>query len=161
MFAGGARCIIPCMSERQGDWEGGASVASPPSGVRFVVNVVVAGGDAVVGRTLELLLGSADSRVIFQPIHLVAESGLLEVADLLVLAPGLTENQEASILAKFTANRGEGASVPVVELVPELREVTEVGQRIRIPWPCRAKELERQTRRALVKAPGAHADGEA
>ena len=117
---------------------------------------MVAGDDAVVGKTLELLLGSANYRVTFVPGVLVNESGMLESADLLLLAPGLSEEQKATILADPALGSSAGAArVPVVELVPDLREATGDEERRFVPWPCRAEELERQIRMALAQATGA------
>ena len=132
--------------------------------VQPVVNVVVAGGDAVVGRTLELLLGSAQYRVGFVPGSLLSEPGMLEEADLLVLAPGLTDEQKATVLTDPSSDPAAGARsvarVPVVELVPDLREATGAGEFRLVPWPCRAEELQRQIRTALAGVQGAGVEEE-
>ena len=154
MHPGGGARIISCMSESHQD-----PIAVPPFAAAFdeapsLVTVVVVGGDAVVGTTLELLLESVDYHVSFVAGPLLNEPGVLEGTDLLVLAPGLTDEQKVTVLAALRFGAHGGSPVPVVELVPELREATSADDRRLVPWPCRAEELDRQIRMALGQAPG-------
>ena len=149
MRAGGIPRIIHCMSDGRDGPEDGDPDTSLFGMSPATVNVVVVGGDAVVGKTLELLLGGSDYSVSFVRGALVGDAALPGI-DLLVLAPGLTEGQEGAVVHAASAGGRPGASgVPVVQLVADLRQATSAGERRLVPWPCRAEELERQMRSAL------------
>jgi len=108
-----------------------------------MINVVVAGGESIVGQALELLLGGNGHRVTFVAESHAVEPGLLTGAQLLVLAPGLDEGRRESLLA-LAAGAVPANSVPVLELVPYLLAAAEAeAGRTLVPWPCRAEELER------------------
>jgi hypothetical protein len=107
-----------------------------------MINVVVAGGESIVGQALELLLGGNGHRVTLVAESHAVEHGLLTGAQLLVLAPGLDEGRRESLLA-LAAGAVPTNSVPVLELVPYLIAAAADAGRTLVPWPCRAKELER------------------
>lgn len=151
--------MILFMRESQAHSEDRVPVAPPYAGLHPVVNVVVAGGDAVVGRTLGLLLESPEYRVDFVAGAHVGWPRALEGADLLVLAPGLTEEQEDAVVSTSYAGAPGDARVPVLHLVPNLREASSSGGNLSVPWPCRAEEMERQIRVVLGRVPEAQAEG--
>ena len=158
MRPNGTRLIIAYMSERRGDSEGKARVYSSSGRVHPKANVVVLGGDAVVGTTSELLLGSAGYRVGFVPESSSSGPGMLETADLPVPGPGLTAKQRPGVLAGLFVGGRSVARTPVVELVPDLREGA--GDPLRVPRPCRAEDLRGRARTVLVGVPGAASDEE-
>jgi hypothetical protein len=116
------------------------------------MEVVVVGGEAVVGQALELLLGGAGHAVSFVSEHLSDEPELLRDAGLLVLAPGLDDRRRESLLAQARGTQAgaSAARVPVLELVPYLLGAAFEGGRLAVPWPCRAEELERYVAKALA-----------
>ena len=122
--------------------------------------MVVAGGDAVVGRTPKLLLENANYQVRFVSRSCLGEPGGLEGANPIVLAPALTQEQEAAALAASAGGTHGVARVPMVGLFPDLPETTSADEHRSVLWPHRAGELERQIRAALDHAPGARTEEE-
>lgn len=113
------------------------------------MNVVVIGGDAIVGQALELLLGGRGHTVRFVNEDLSDEPGLLAEAGLLILAPDLTERRREGLIS-LAAGASPLAGVPVLELVPYHLQTADGAGRIMVPWPCRAEELERYVASALA-----------
>ena len=119
------------------------------SAVAFGV-VLVFGGDATVGRALELLLKSADHDVRFLGESISSESGVLDRAQLLILAPGLSTEVRKDILA-LVGSRTEEAKLPVLELLTDYHEEEQAGTRWFLLWPCRMEELRQQVKAALLE----------
>lgn len=110
------------------------------------MNVVVAGGEAIVAKALELLLGGNGHRVTLVADYQALEPGFLTGAQLLVLTPGLDEDRREALLAMASGavpGAVPPAGVPVLELVPYLLAAAVEAGRTLVPWPCRAEELER------------------
>jgi hypothetical protein len=122
-------------------------VTSPPAATLGVV--LVFGGDATVGRALELLLQSADYDVRFLGEHISSESGVLGRAQLVILAPGLSTEAREYILT-LLGSRTEEAKLPVLELNTNYQD-KQAGTGWFLPWPCRTEELKQQVKAALLK----------
>jgi hypothetical protein len=119
--------------------------------------VVIVGGEVLVGRTLELLLRSADCKVRFLSEPSLGESEMLDGIRLLILAPGAnTESREAA-LALISARTAE-ARIEVLELADD-RQGALVGAREVLPWPCRIEYLKRRVMAALLDGPGTSQGG--
>ena len=119
--------------------------------------VVILGGGVLVGRALELLLGSADCNVRFLDEPSPSASEMLDGVRLLILAPGASAGCREDALALIGARTAE-ARIEVLELVDD-RQETLVGAREVLPWPCRTEELKRRVMAALLDGPGASQDG--
>ncbi len=115
--------------------------------VPAAATIVVVGGDAVVGHALELLLrGSGyDARV--EALSTFDAEGAPADAGLILLAPGLGEQGRGTVLASVDAAR-RGAGLPLVELVPATTSRSGEGH-VRLAWPCRTEDLEREVAVAL------------
>jgi hypothetical protein len=113
--------------------------------------VLVFGGDAAVGRALELLLKSADYDVRFLGESISSQSGVLDRAQLVILAPGLSTEAREDILT-LLGSRTEEARLPVLELLTNYHEEEQTGTGWFLPWPCRTEELRQQVKAALLKA---------
>ncbi len=111
--------------------------------------VLVFGGDATVGRALAVLLKSADYEVRFLGETISSEPGVLDRAQLVILAPGLSTETREDILT-LLGSRTEEAKLPVLELVTNYQE-EQAGTGWFLPWPCRTEELRQQVKAALLK----------
>lgn len=99
---------------------GGSEVGTAPALARPPAAVVVLGGDAVVGRALELLLHNADHSVTFVALTSVGASRALDGARVLLLAPGLGEKDRRAVLASV-GGEPHTTAIPVLELVTGAR----------------------------------------
>lgn len=112
--------------------------------------VVVFGGDAIVGQALELLLRSSDCNVKFLTEPYLDEPGLLDGAQILLLAPGLSAERREALL-RLADGTAIAARIPVLELVSNTQGA-HVGAGHLVPWPCRTEDLERRIKAALLTA---------
>jgi hypothetical protein len=110
--------------------------------------VVIVGGDAIVCRALELVLGSADLSARFLSEPSLEESGWLDGVKLLLLAPRLDSERRKALL-ELIDERPSGLRIPVLELVDGAR-AAQAGDGHFVPWPCRAEELKRRVTDALL-----------
>lgn len=111
--------------------------------------VVVFGGDPVVGRGLELLIRSAGYSTSFVTEESFDASGLVLGGQILLfLALGMSPERREACMSLVAGSPGL-AGVPILELVwPS--ENTRDGTEHQIPWPCRVDELIRRIEAALV-----------
>lgn len=122
-------------------------------------SVLVLGGDAFVGRALELLLRSAECDVTFLTDPSWDEPRLLDGFGLILLAPGLSAGCREVVLASVGATP-VAARIPVLELVSNVEEVPEVGPgHILVPWPCQPEDLQRRIKAALLTGSETSQDG--
>ncbi len=133
-----------------------------PGLVPATAEVVIVGGDVLVGRALELLLRSADCDVRFLGEPSLDESelgasGLLDGVHLLILAPRASAGCREVALALIDARTAE-ARIEVLELADDRQEVL-VGAREVLPWPCRTEYLKRRVMAALLDGPGTSQGG--
>ena len=102
--------------------------------------VAIVGGNAVVGRALELLLQGLGYRARFESGAAVAELDQpLAGAQLIVLAPGLSAGRRDAVLARLPRANDHGG-VPVLEMMASGLPTTDGP---RVGWPCRAEDLAR------------------
>jgi hypothetical protein len=117
--------------------------------------VVVIGGDAIVGQTLELLLQSADCSVRFLAEPPLRDPGLLDNVELLILAPGLDAERREGTLELIGGLAA--AKIPILELVAGAGTAALTSGRL-VSWPCRAQDLQRYIKVALHSKPRADTD---
>ena len=111
--------------------------------------VLVFGGDAAVGRALELSLKSADHDVRFLGETVSSEPGVLDKAELLILAPGLSTECHEDILA-LVGSRTEEARLPILRLLTNYQEEEQSEAGWFLPWPCRIEKLRQEIKVALL-----------
>jgi hypothetical protein len=109
--------------------------------------VVVVGGDAIVGRALELLLRGSGYDARFEAPPTFDARGVLREAGLVLLAPGLDERDRGAVLSSVEAACHEG-DLPVLELVSVIAPRSGKGHAL-VFWPCRTEDLEREIEAAL------------
>ena len=119
--------------------------------------VLVLGRDAVVGKALELLLRSADYNVKFLTEPSLDEPGLLDGVQLLLLAPGLSAKRREALLT-LVSSMPVAVRIPVLELASNIKRA-QVGTGHLVPWPCRAEDLERRIKAALLAGSETSQDG--
>ncbi len=112
-------------------------------------SVLVLGGDAFVGRALELLLRSAECDVTFMSEPPWDEPGLLDGFGLILLAPGLSARCREALQALVGATP-VAAKIPVLELVSNAQESSQGGAGHLVPWPCQTEDLQRRIKAALL-----------
>lgn len=111
-------------------------------------NVLIVGGDVIVGQALELLLQNADYSVRFLGEPSLDEPGLLDGFQLLLIAPGLSAKCHEALLALLNSTT-VAERIPFLELVCNVEETqAEAGHLV--PWPCQPEELERRIKAALL-----------
>ena len=114
------------------------------------VNVVIVGGDPVIGRALEVLLQAAGYRTWFLSEPVVDKlDELLADSQLLLVAPALrTERRKA--LLNVVSGPSALVKIPVLELLlPDEGEEHIQGQHV-VFWPCSMEELKRAINVALL-----------
>jgi hypothetical protein len=110
--------------------------------------VAIVGEDAIVGKALELVLGSADFSARFLSEPSLEEPGWLDGIKLLLLAPRLDSERRKALL-EFIDSRPSGSRIPVLELI-DSAQAAQVGDGYFVPWPCRAEELKQRVTDALL-----------
>lgn len=114
-------------------------------------DVVVIGGDAIIGRTLETLLRSAERSVRFLGEPSPSNLGLLQGARLLLLAPDSNAERRESLMV-LIRDMPDAAQIPILELVDTSIEAREgVGF---VSWPCRTEYLKERIEETLQSRDG-------
>jgi len=108
--------------------------------------VVVVGGDAIVGRALELLLRGSGYDARFEAPPTFDARGVLREAGLVLLAPGLDERDRGAVLSSVEAACHEG-DLPVLELVSATAPLVTPAEPL---MPCSAMALPPAARRASL-----------
>lgn len=122
----------------------------PPAAKRTTIAIL--GGNAVVGRALEVLLRSVGYEVrlwLEDPEAYDGPEELLEGVDVLLLGPGLDAAEERR--EKYLRDvKGvlETAAIAVLAFSPG-QEGTIAQVRRLVPWPCRVEELAREIEAVL------------
>jgi DNA-binding response OmpR family regulator len=115
--------------------------------------VAILSGNPLVGRVLELLLGSAGYEV-----RLLEEPEAFEVADLLagvdvlLLDRGVSDERRAGFLGAM-AGMLETATIPVLALSPGPEGALAAEDRL-VPWPGRVDDLAREIDAVLLATRG-------
>lgn len=111
--------------------------------------VLIVGGNAVVGRALEMLLrAAADFNVRFLTESSLDEPGLLDGVQLLLLTPGLGSKRYEALLT-LVSRYPLAAKIPLLRLVSANLAVQD-GEKNFVPWPCRVEELKERISAALL-----------
>jgi DNA-binding response OmpR family regulator len=117
------------------------------------ITVAILSGNPLVGRVLELLLGSAGYEV-----RLLEEPEAFEVADLLagvdvlLLDRGVSDERRVDFLGAM-ASKLETASIPVLALSPGPEGALAAEDRL-VPWPSRVEDLAREIDAVLLATRG-------
>jgi DNA-binding response OmpR family regulator len=115
--------------------------------------VAILSGNPLVGRVLELLLGSAGYEV-----RLLEEPEAFEVADLLagvdvlLLDRGVSDERREDFLGAM-ASKLETATIPVLALSPGPEGALAAEDRL-VPWPGRVEDLAREIDAVLLATRG-------
>ena len=152
----GSRAII----KRWKSWETNTRDRRPsmaPELVPASARMLILGGGVLVGRTLELLLRSADYSVRYLGEPCLGKPGLGEGelphgVRLLILAPEASARCREAALA-LAGSRFTEARIKILELCTDHQEV-QVGSRRFLPWPCRIEYLKRQVMDTLLDGSG-------
>jgi hypothetical protein len=108
--------------------------------------IIILGRDAVVGRTLELLLQSDEYEAEFLPESALADPQALEGSDLLLLTPEPVSERRRALLESIAANP-EASGIPILELRADAPASRAESGRYTMPWPCDVEELRHRIRR--------------
>jgi DNA-binding response OmpR family regulator len=117
------------------------------------ITVAILSGNPLVGRVLELLLGSAGYEV-----RLLEEPEAFEVADLLagvdvlLLDRGVSDERREDFLGAM-ASKLETATIPVLALSPGPEGTLAAEDRL-VPWPGRVEDLAREIDAVLLATRG-------
>jgi hypothetical protein len=111
--------------------------------------VAVFAGDSVLSQALEVWLGTAGYDVRLLEASLTRDlSGMLDEVHLVLLGPRLRAELREALLGSM-GSVPEMAALPVLELTTAGNEARD--ERVaRVPWPCRAEDLEREIEAALL-----------
>lgn len=83
---------------------------------------------------------------------------LLEVADLMLIAPRLDEGVREAFLGAMGKSAPQRANIPVIALTTALEEDLPEKERVQsVPWPCETKVLVERIEAALLDVPAASA----
>ncbi len=121
-------------------------------GIPTSPRVLILGGDALVGRALDVTLRDAgyDSQFL-NGSFFDAPIKLLDGARLVILAPRLACKRRESLLSTMS-NTPAASEVTVMELATSVDEACN-GQTYRVMWPCPIKDLMREIEAALLSGP--------
>lgn len=116
------------------------------------VALAIAGGDSLVGQTLEHMLRGAGYYARFLDVSSINDpSDPLKGASLVLLAPRMSGADRDAFLGHLRNRVPRKATVPVLELVGN--GGTENGEAVgvrRVLWPCRLKVLLWEIENALL-----------
>lgn len=116
-----------------------------------VSEVIVIGGDIVIGQALEILLRSAERSVRFLAELSPSNLGTLEGAKLLLLAPDSNAEHRESLMVLIRA-APDAAQIPTLELVDNSIKAREGAGFV--PWPCRIADLKERIEEVLLSRDG-------
>jgi len=120
------------------------------------ITVAILGGDPVVGRTLELMLGRDGYNARFLNGSFIDKPAELpKDVRLVIFAPGLHYKGRERFLNSME-NAPVAAKVPILELVraSERERVAQLGY---VLWPCPATDLTQEIEAVLLaEAPESH-----
>jgi hypothetical protein len=102
--------------------------------------VAILSGNPLIGRVLELLLGSAgyEVRLLEEP-EAYKVKDLLEGVDVLLLGRDLSDERREDLLGAM-ASTLETAVIPVLSFSPGAKGTLAEEDRL-VPWPCRIEDL--------------------
>jgi DNA-binding response OmpR family regulator len=115
--------------------------------------VAILSGNPLVGRVLELLLGSAgyEVRLLHEPEALEVED-LLAGVEALLLDSGVSDERRVDFLGAM-ASTLETATIPVLALSPGPEGALAQEDRL-VPWPGRVEDLAREIEAAVRATEG-------
>ena len=111
--------------------------------------VAILGGNPLVGRALELLLGSAGYKVrLLEEPEAFEDPDLLAGVDVLLLGRGVSDERREEFLGAM-ASTLETATIPVLALSPGPEGGLAAEDRL-VPWPGRVEDLAREIDAVLL-----------
>ena len=115
------------------------------------ITVAILSGNPLIGRVLELLLGSVGYEVrLLQETKASEVKDLLEGVNVLVVGPGVSEERRKDFL-RAMARTLETAVIPVLSFSPGPKGTLAEEDRL-VPWPCRVEDLAREIEAVLEAA---------
>ncbi len=124
--------------------------------LHHLATIAVLGADTVVGSALCALLGDHGYRIAPIDSHPTGVAdGLLEGADLLLLAPRLDAGARDAFLGAIGKSDPERADVPVIALRTAEEDGPPEEGVVGVPWPCETRALVERIEAALLDAPAA------
>lgn len=105
-----------------------------------MVNLVIFGGDPVVGNTLELLISDIEYAAKHLDENGLNQPGALDGVEIALLGPNWN-GREREFLQQTIERTLPGVEVPVLEVGPPA-DGAPANEAFRIPWPCRAEDLK-------------------
>ena len=118
--------------------------------------IAILGGNAVVGRALEVLLRSVGYEVrlwLEDPEAYDGPEELLEGVDVLLLGPGLDAEERREEYLRDMTGALETAAIAVLAFSPGQEGMIAQVRRL-VPWPCRVDELAREIEAVLPSRHG-------
>ena len=111
--------------------------------------VAILGGNPLVGRALELLLGSAGYMVrLLEEPEAFEDPDLLAGVDVLLRGRGVSDERREEFLGAM-ASTLETATIPVLALSPGPDGTLAAEDRL-VPWPGRVEDLAREIDAVLL-----------
>ena len=118
--------------------------------LHHLATIAILGADTTVGSALCALLQSHGYRIAPIDSHPTGVvDGLLEGADLLLLAPRLDEGVREAFLGAIGKGDPERADVPVIALRTAVEDAPPGEGVIGVPWPCETRALVERIEAAL------------
>ena len=111
--------------------------------------VVIFGGDPLVGQALELLLASTSYNVKFLDKNSLEQPGILERVRLILLGPGWSAESRQAVLVAVENEPAGARRIQVLEMGSPPEGIRVEPER-HVPWPCRAKDLKSRIEMALL-----------
>ena len=118
----------------------------PPAAEKTTIAIL--GGNAVVGRVLEVLLRGLgyEARFLGEPEAFVPEE-LFEALGVLLLGPGLGDDRRGDYM-RAMAGTLNTAAIPVLAFSPGPKGTIAEEDRL-VPWPCKMEDLAREIEAVL------------
>ena len=117
------------------------------------ITVAILSGNPLVGRVLELLLGSAGYKVrLLEEPEAFEDPDLLAGVDVLLLGRGVSDERREEFLGAM-ASTLETATIPVLALSPGPEGGLAAEDRL-VPWPGRVEDLAREIDAVLLATRG-------
>ena len=122
-----------------------------------ITNLVIFGGDPVVGRTLELLMSDTEYGAKHLDENALNQPGALDEVEVALLGPNWN-TRESEVLRQAIERFLPETRIPVL-VVGSSTDGAQMDADLYVPWPCRAEDLKRRieaARQAGIKQVDQH-----
>ena len=117
------------------------------------VKIVILGGDPIIGRALEFLLGTPNLSARFLNKSSLEKLKALDGIRVVILAPGWSvESRKTALSLVGTEAPAARSRISVLEIGTPPRGIQVDPERY-VPWPCRTKDLKERVEALLVAEP--------